>query len=306
MTDRFVGSKRVFSAIAAFSTVLTLNVWVNPSLAADPFRAQNPYKIGDKTEAAFNAIFKDANYPAAERYLQEAEASEPDEPLTLAMKASLAYTNKDWGTLETYAKKTSEAAQKLIASNPLRGNLYAAVGQFLEGAAILRREGTFAGAPQALSRLRLVYEHLDKAEAISKNDPELNLLRGYMDLMLAVNLPLSNPDQGIERLDKYAGPEYLADRGLAIAYRDLDRHNEALASVNRALKVTSDNPELHYLKAQILLEQGKNQKNPALLGEAVANFDKALAKKAQLPAGLVKQIERERRKAAERLAQAGT
>jgi tetratricopeptide (TPR) repeat protein len=217
------------------------------------------------------------------------------------MKASLAYTNKDLATLDTYTKKTLETAQNLIPSDPLRGNLYAAVGLFLEGAAILQREGTVKGAPQALSRLQQVYDHLDKAEAVSANDPELNLLKGYMDLMLAVNLPFSNPEQAIQRLEKNAAPQYLADRGIALAYRDLKQYSQALEYANRALKVTPDNPESYYLKAQILREQARKEKNSQLMQEAVGNFDKALSKKSQLPSDLTKQIERERRRAAESL-----
>ena len=38
-----------------------------------------------------------------------------------------------------------------------------------------------------------------------------------------------------------------------------------------------------------------------MLQESIENFDKAIAKKAQLPPTLVKQIERERSKAASRL-----
>ena len=300
MKDRFPAFRRIFGAITS-ATVVTLSLWVSPTLAKDPFRATNEHPIGDKTEAAFQAIFKDGNYTAAERYLQQAEASEPNEPLAYAMKASLAYTNKDFDSLSSYGKKTLETAQQLITKDPLRGNLYVAVGHFLQGAAVLARDGTVKGTPQALSSLRQVYEYMDKAEANSSNDPEVNLLRGYMDLMLAVNLPFSNPEQAIQRLQKFAGPRYLAERGLAIGYRDLDQYNEALESVERALQVTPDNPELFYLKAQILSEQGKKQKDKSILREAVNNFDKAIAKKDQLPDALVKQLEREREKAAKRL-----
>jgi hypothetical protein len=198
----------------SLAATLVLNVWVNPSVAADPFRTKEARNIGDKTEAAFKAIFQQGDYKAAEAYLQQALISEPNEPLAYAMKASLAYTNKDWTTLDTYSKKTLEIGQKLIASDPLRGNIYTAVGHFLEGAALVRRQGTVNGATQALSKLQEVYKYLDKAQAISANDPELNLLKGYMDLMLAVNLPFANPQQAIERLDKNAAPEYLADRGI--------------------------------------------------------------------------------------------
>ncbi|NMG09963.1 Sll0314/Alr1548 family TPR repeat-containing protein [Brasilonema sp. UFV-L1] len=287
--------------MVAFVATLTLNVWVNTSWAADPFRTKEPRNIGNKTEAAFKAIFQQGDYQVAERYLKEALSQEPNEPLSYAMKASLAYTNQDWVTLDTYSKKTSEIAQNLISSDPLRGNLYAAVGLFLEGAVILQREGTVKGAPQALSRLQQLYQHLDKAEAASPNDPELNLIKGYMDLMLAVNLPFANPEQAIQKLEKNAAPQYLADRGIALAYRDLKQYSQALDYVNRAFKVTTDNPELYYLKAQILREKANKEKNSELMQEAIKHFDTALTKKSQLPNDLVRQIERERRRAAESL-----
>ena len=304
MKDRFPTPIQMFSAIISTS-VVTLSLWVSPTLAKDPFRDTNQHEIGDKTEAAFKAIFKDGNYSAADGYLQQAESSEPNEPLAYAMKASLAYTKKDLKSLSSYGQKTLLTAQQLITTDPLRGNLYAAVGHFLRGAAVLARDGTLRGTPQALSELRQVYQYMDKAEKISSTDPEVNLLRGYMDLMIAVNLPFSNPDQAIERLEKFAGPRYLADRGLAIGYRDLDQYTEALGAVNRALQATGDNPELFYLKAQILTKQGQTQNKPALFQDALTNFDKAIAKKEQLPSRLVKQIERERTKAAKRLSNAG-
>lgn len=308
MKARFPASNQMLSGkallrtgIAAFSTVVTFSLSVSPTLAGDPFRTTNQRQIGDKTEAAFIAIFKDGNYTAAERYLEQAESSEPNEPLAYAMKACLAYTNNDLDSFISYKEKTLATARQMMTKDPLRGNLYAAVGHFFQGAAVVSREGTLRGMPQALSELRQVYEYMDKAQAISSTDPELNLIRGYMDMMLATNLPFSHPEQAIARLEKFAGPRYLAYRGLAIGYRDLDQYTEALGSVERALQATSDNPELFYLKAQILAEQGKKQNDQSILSEAVKNFDKAIAKKDQLPDDLVEQIERERRKAAKRL-----
>ena len=279
------------------TTSILLNILVNPSFAGDPFRSREPHKIGNQTEAAFNAIFQQGNYPVAKDALQKAVSSEANEPLIYAIQASLAYQNQDLASLEKYSRKTLETGQNLLASDPLRGNLYTAVGHFLEGATILTREGTVSGAAQALTRLRKVYTYLDRAEEISANDPELNLIRGYMDLMLAVNLPFTNPDDAIEKLQKNAAPSYLVDRGIALAYRDLKQHSPALDYVNRALKTTADNPEIYYLKAQILHEKGKAEKSQNLIKEAITNFDKALAKKSQLPANLVKQIESERNQA---------
>ncbi|CEJ45144.1 Sll0314/Alr1548 family TPR repeat-containing protein [Umezakia ovalisporum] len=277
-----------------FVAAIALNLWVNPSLAADPFRTQEPRNIGENTEAAFKAVFQQGNYPLAESYLQKAISSDPNEPLVYAMKASLAYANKDLSTLDSYSKKTLEAGEKLIATDELRGNMYTAVGHFFAGATILTREGVLKGTPEALNRLRKVYQHLDRAEAIAPQDPELNLLKGYMDLMLAVNLPFASPDEAIAKLKANAAPQYLAHRGIALAYRDLKQYSQALEYVNSALKSTSEHPELYYLKAQILRKQGEKAKSPSIMEEALVNFDKALTKRSQLPADLVRQIERER------------
>ena len=299
--NRRVCASSVFATIASVGA-FTLSLWTSPTLAQDPFRATYQHSIGEKTEAAFRAIFEQGNYTMAERYLQQAESSEPKEPLAYAMRASLAYSkNQDFNSLEEYGKKTLETAEQLISKDPLRGNLYAAVGHFLQGAAVVSREGTVKGTPTALAELRQVYSYLDRAEAISPTDPELNLVRGYMDLMLAVNLPFANPEQAIARLEKFAGPRHLAYRGLALAYRDLKQYPQAIASVDRALRSAANNPELYYLKGQILSSQGKRENSQSILREAVKNFDLAIAKKDQLPADLVKQIERERRRTAQRL-----
>lgn len=309
MTDLFPSTKLIVSAFATSyrkhlarrtrwhlvsAAAIALSLSANPILAGDPFRTSNPKPIGDATEAAFNALFKDGNYKeAAERYVPAAESKEPNEPLVYALKASLAYT--DWqgdkenkallASLKSSAVKTRETAQQLEATDPLRGNLYTAVSHALEAAAIVGEDGTVKGAPQALSKLQEVYRELDAAEKIAPNDPELNLLKGWMDLLIAVNLPFSDPQQAIERLEK-AAPAYLAYRGMAVGYRDLKKYDKALEYVDIALKNTPDNPELKYLKAQILVGLDKNQ-------EAKVHFQNALTKSAQLPKDLVAQLVRE-------------
>lgn len=296
-------TKKIFPILnVVFLTALSLGTSVNPSLGADPFRTNQPHQIGDRTQAAFNAIFQQGNYPVAERYLQQALSSEPNEPLAYAMRASLAFINNDINGLDTYGQKTLESANRLVNTDPLRGNLYIAVGHFLAGATILKREGTANGAAQAFTELNQVYNYLDKAEAISPNDPEVNLLKGYMDLILALNVPFANPSQAIERFEKNAGPKYLVDRGIAIAYRDMKEYPQALDYTNKALALTPQNPELYYLKAQILRQQAKTNNNQQLLQEAVGDFDQALQKKSQLPTILVNQIQRERNNAAGNLA----
>lgn len=270
---------RRLTAIATSGLVLALSVAVNPALA-DPFRASNPRPIGNQTEQAFKLLFEQGNYQQAAELLRTAE---PNEPLAYAMKAALAYIDKNWDEMGESARLTRESAEQLVATDPLRGHLYIAAGQFLEGAHTLSTQGTVRATPTILSKLQQVFDSLEEAEKIDPQDPELNLLKGYMDLMLAVNLPFSNPEQAIERLQTYAAPSYLAQRGIAIAYRDLDKPDQALVAVNTALQQTPGNPELLYLKAQILRRQGNEQ-------ESLRFFRQALARQSQLPQNLTYQI----------------
>lgn len=280
----------------ALSLVMGLNL-INPALAGDPFRAKEN-RLGDKTTAAFEAVFQEGDYPKAQSHLQDAISTEA-EPLAYAMAASLAYTTHDWSTVNAYAQKTLVAAENLTSTDKLRGNLYTAVGHFISGVVILRREGKLTGVPRALNKLRQVYQYLDRAAAIDSRDPELNLIQGYMDLVLAVNLPFTNTDDAIIRLKNHAAPSYLAYRGIAIAYRDLKMYAQALEYVNTSLKAAPENPELYYLKAQILRQQGQQFSNLSMLEEAVNNFEVALRKKSQLPSAVVRQMQREHQQARE-------
>lgn len=270
---------RQMTAALAGTLTLTVTTWIGPA-QADPFRTANPHQVGDRTEAAFRALFEQGNYQEAEQLLQNAESNEP---LAYAMKASLAYIDQDWAAMGENARLTRETAERLVQTDPLRGNLYIAAGLFLEGAHSISTEGTVRATPGVLAKLQQVFRYLNEAEKIDPNDPELNLLKGYMDLMLAVNLPFANPQQAIDRLEDRAAPQYLAQRGIAIAYRDLNQPDQALAAVNAALQQTPNNPELLYLKAQILRKQNNGQ-------ESIRLFRQALAKKAQLPPNLVRQI----------------
>ncbi|MDJ0557405.1 MAG: Sll0314/Alr1548 family TPR repeat-containing protein [Microcoleaceae cyanobacterium MO_207.B10] len=272
------------------ASLMSLSLEISPAIG-DPFRQQNPNNIGERTEAAFKSMFEEGNYQKAQDYLKVAESQEINEPLVYAMLASLHYLDENWESLKLYAQKTTEVGKNLIVTNPVRGHIYAATGHFLEGAYILSKEGTLKGTPKALQKLRKVLSHFEAAERINSSDPELNLLKGYMDLMLAVNLPFSDPGKAIDRLKEQAYPHHLAYRGLAVAYRDLDKIEKALEYVDQALSEVPNNPEVHYLKAQILVSQAKDKDNNLSLREkARENFDIALTKSAQLPRRLVAQI----------------
>jgi tetratricopeptide (TPR) repeat protein len=268
--------QRLGLAVAGAST-LVLQFGSLPALA-DPFRAENPSDtIGAETEKAFDEMFREGDYPEAARILRAA-SGEDDDPLYQAMMASMAYLERDWAALLQRAEATQAAAEVLIASSDetaqLRGHLYAAVGIFLEGAHLLRTEGIAQGTPRALGMLQQVFDHLDDAEDINAEDPELSLLKGFMDLLLAVNLPFANPENAIARLDNYGAPEFVAQRGIAIGYRDLREYSDALVAVDAAIAAAgTTNPELSYLKAQILAGLGRRSDSLTYFAEALEYSD---------------------------------
>ncbi|MGK7883947.1 MAG: Sll0314/Alr1548 family TPR repeat-containing protein, partial [Crocosphaera sp.] len=272
----------------SWSVVCTvaLSLWGNPAWAGDPFRSTNPRPIGDNTEAAFVEIFKNGNYLEAKTYLEQAVETEPDEPLAFAIKASLAYSNEEWDVMKNAADQTLSVAEKLTPKDPLRGNLYQAVGHFLQGAYTFKTKGPLG----AVNKLQLVLDHLDKAEEIAPNDPELNLLKGYLDLILSVNLPFSSPEDAIARFEQYAAPNYMVDRALFAAYRDLDQYDTAMQYIDKALANSPENPELQYFKGQILRKKGRTKdgqpQDLELLEEAYTYFDQAMTKVDQLPKGV--------------------
>ncbi len=263
--------------------------------AADPFRSEQPRDIGEYTENAFEKIFFLGDYEGAKSPLTEAEKAEPNEPLAYALRASLAYTEKDWEGIKNYAIKTLDAAESIRAADPLRGNLYLAIGHFMAGTYLYEKEG----AVSAIQKLQLVFKYFDEAEEIDANDPELNLIKGYMDLLLAVNLPFSSPKDAIARFEENASPEYLVSRGIAVAYRDLKDYDKALESVDKALEIAPDNPEHYYLKGQILRKIGKNNQDIPTLKLALDHFSTALVKEEQLPSFIVKPLKRETRQTEE-------
>ena len=289
-------SKAKFTSLIVLVFTATLN-YSNLALADDPFRSENPRDIGEHTEEAFETIFFLGDYQGAKEPLQLAERESTNEPLAYALLASLAFTEKDWDTLNIYAQKTLQTAEALKDIDPLRSNLYLAVGHFMDGTYRYEKEG----AVSAIQKLQLVFKHFDTAEDIAPNDPELNLIKGYVDILLAVNLPFSSPEQAIERFETHASPDYLVDRGIAVAYRDLKDYDKALESVNKALEVAPDNPEHYYLKGQILRKIGKKNEDIAILEEALEHFDKAASKEEQLPEFIVEPLKREMRQTQEKI-----
>ena len=299
--NKFASWKTLFQRIICLPLAVAIFItWSSSAARAkDPFRENNSRDIGKYTEKAFKTIFQEGDYKAVEQELKLAESKEPDEPLAHAMLASLAYTEKDWSNIKKYALQTLETAQLLSETDPVRGNLYLAVGHFLDGAYVYEKQG----ALDTIDKLQLVFKYLDRAEDADPKDPELNLIKGYIDLLLAVNLPFSSPDQAIARFEERAAPNYLVERGLAVAYRDLKQYSEALKYANKAIETAPENPEHYYLKGQILRKLGKEQNSIKLLSEAVENFEMALDKSEQLPDFILTTLERENRLTEEKIAE---
>lgn len=280
---------------ASCAAVLCSTVGVPAGRAGDPFRSSNPQPINAATAAAFTAAFQQGNYPAAEKALQQALQQSPKDPLVFALAGSLAFSKQDRPAFADYARQTKSAAKAIAAQQPLRSQLYLAVGELMTAAASLLTQLAgdggvpLAAVPQALQSLQTIYSSFRAAAKINPNDPELNLIQGFVDLIVATNLPLANPAGAIAKLEK-ASPRYLADRGIALGLRNLKRYSEAIQYVDRAIAAAPDNPELRYLKAQILVEQSKATGDANLRRSAAAEFQKALAKSAQLPQPLVWQL----------------
>jgi hypothetical protein len=69
------------------------------------------------------------------------------------------------------------------------------------------------------------------------------------------------------------------------------------------LQIAPENPELYYLKGQILKKKGKQEKNLPILEEAIVHFEQAISKSEQLPLFVVKPLTRELRQTQESLAE---
>jgi len=293
-------TRTLTTAITLLATVsITAIGTFSPTLAADPFRDRSPRNLNDNAVEGFEAIFKEADYPTAKAALSKALREAPEEPLIYALLAAIDYLEAGGDTLpasfRTYATRTRDTGAALVANDtdPLRGHLYVAVGHFLTAADVFLTEGALRGMPAALTNLENAFEHLDLASIEDASDPELNTIKGYMDLMLAVALPFANVTPALTQLEQYGGPTYLSLRGVAVGYRDLERPEEAMRSVDQAIAAAEDNPELEYLKAQIFVEQED-------YATSLQWFDEALKEHDRLLAPIVDQICRERRKATER------
>jgi len=277
--------KLVFSSISAslLATLVTATT-VIPSFAADPFRANNARAIGNETQKAFELMFKEGNYVAAVNQLDVAVKTEASEPLLFALRASTFYAKEDYFGMRAAGQRVRSNAEALKGKDNLRAYIYLAASDLIEAGYIVKTDG-LSSAPRVLPLVQNVFDNIKKAQDIDPNDPELNLIKGYIDMLIASVLPMSDLESALVSLRQYAAPDYLKWRGIALAYRDARRPDLALDAVNKAIAAAPNNPELNYLKGQVLWMQGGNN-----IPIAKKQFEIALSKAKQMNPSLVAEV----------------
>jgi tetratricopeptide (TPR) repeat protein len=97
----------------------------------------------------------------------------------------------------------------------------------------------------------------------------------------------------ISRFEKYASPDYLKNRALSTTYRDLKQYDKAMNYLDQAIAETPNNPELQYLKGQLLRLEGRNDKDLSKLQQAQTYYAQALQKQDQLSRSVTVQLNHE-------------
>ncbi len=272
------------SISASLLAVLVTAATVMPSWAADPFRTQKARAIGNETQKAFELMFKEGNYVAAVKQLDTAVRTEGSEPLVFALRASTFYAKEDYLAMRVAGKRVRANAEALRGKDNLRAYIYIAASDLIEAGYIVKTEGV-SSAAQALPLIQSVFDNIQKAKDLDPTDPELNLIKGYIDMLIASVIPLTDLDTALESLRQYSAPDYLKWRGIALAYRDARKGDLALDAVNKALAAAPNNPELVYLKGQILWMKGGDN-----IPSAKKHFEQALSKSKQMNAVMLNEI----------------
>jgi tetratricopeptide (TPR) repeat protein len=274
----------ITSVSASVLTILATAAIAMPSFAADPFRARNTRPIGAQTQKAFELMFKEGDYAAAVKQIDQAIRTEANEPLLFALRASTAYAKDDYIGMQFNGRRVRANAEALRGKDNLRAYIYLAASDLIEAGYIVKSEG-LSSAPRALPLVQNVFDNIRKAQDIDPTDPELNLIKGYIDMLIASVLPMADLESALMSLKQYAAPDYLKWRGIALAYRDARRPDLALDAVNKAIAAAPNNPELAYLKGQILWMQGGSN-----IPSAKQHFELALKKGKQMSPSLLAEI----------------
>ncbi|WP_017324632.1 Sll0314/Alr1548 family TPR repeat-containing protein [Synechococcus sp. PCC 7336] len=257
-------------------------------LQAPAARASDPFRVGSEARpmppevsTAIDTYFCEGNYTHLPAQLDAAETAVPNEPMVYLARAAYAYIQEDYEAIPPMVDKTLQVSTALEASDPIRSHIYAGVSYGMRAGHRVVEDGIALGLPRALPDVNKMFGELRAARRIDPNDPELNLVSGFIDLLL------TRHEEAIEQFERVNYPPHLAYRAQALAFRDMGNDEEALERVDLAIATGCDNPELYYLKAQILRKLQEHQ-------ASLDWFDRALAYSDQLPEPVIEQIQYER------------
>ena len=260
-----------------------------PLHAKDPFRSTKARAIGNETSAAFTTLFRDGDYRSALPQIDRAMKANSNEPLAHTMGALVAFFQQDMNTMRQRGTSIKQTAQALQRTDKLRSHIYLAVADLVEASYLFKTEG-ISGVPKILPLIQNVLNELRTANSIDPEDPELNLLRGLIDILISSVssslIPANDVETSLTRLRQFSAPDYLRWGGVAVAYRDARQPAPALEAIDKALAVAPQNPMLHYFKGQIHWIQGN-------IPEAKRFYQMTLSRAPQLPTQFIKDVQTE-------------
>jgi hypothetical protein len=124
-----------WTTLATSVTVLIASLTAMPAWAADPFRQGNQSRpIKPETTAVFQALFQRGHYTEGRQLLPQALSADKQEPLATTLAGTIAYLDGDMAAVNRYGTQTEQLGASLMLRDPLRGNLYQAVGKAMQAA----------------------------------------------------------------------------------------------------------------------------------------------------------------------------
>jgi tetratricopeptide (TPR) repeat protein len=274
------------SRFALSLLAVTLVSTADPAWAKDPFRATKARPIPAETATAFDTLFREGNFRGAIPQIEKAIKANDSEPLAHTMRALVEFFRQDMNAMRRSGQSVKQRAQALIGKDKLRGHLYLAIADLIEASYLFKTEG-ISGVPRILPLVQNVFDEMKNAQKIDPTDPELNLLKGLMDILISsvssAVIPSTDVEASLANLRQFSAPDYLKWGGITVAYRDARKTDLALEAVDKALASAPNNPVLHYFKGQIFWVQGN-------IPEARRYYLLTLSKSPQLPDQFVKDV----------------
>jgi len=274
------------SRLALSLLAVTLVSTASPAWAKDPFRSTKARPIPTETATAFDTLFREGNFRGAIPQIERAIKANDSEPLAHTMRALVEFFRQDMNAMRQAGQSVKQRAQALMSKDKLRGHIYLAIADLIESAYLFKTEG-ISGVPRILPLVQNVLDEMKNAQKIDPTDPELNLLKGLIDIVISsvssAIIPSTDVEASLTNLRQFSAPEYLKWGGIAVVYRDAKNTALAMEAVDKALASAPNNPVLNYFKGQIFWVKGN-------IPEARRYYLLTLSKSTQLPDQFVKDV----------------